>query len=67
MGRSTSSSRTLKTVRRKTEGAVTLSYLDNEQKMLKGIGLFNEQQEEDAKAEVALLQKLGKGFDSFEP
>ena len=30
--------------------------------MLKGIGLMNEEQEEDAKSEVALLQKLGNGL-----
>ena len=32
--------------------------------MLKGIGLMNEEQGEDAKSEVALLQKLGKGLIS---
>lgn len=30
--------------------------------MLKGIGLVTDKQEEDAKSEVALLQKLGKGL-----
>ncbi|CAG5114339.1 Oidioi.mRNA.OKI2018_I69.chr2.g8398.t1.cds [Oikopleura dioica] len=35
---------------------------DNELKMLKGIALLNEQQEEDAKSEVALLQKLDNDY-----
>ena len=39
--------------------------LGNELKMLKGIALFDEKQEEEAKLEVDLLRRLGSGLSNF--
>ena len=41
------------------------SFLDDAEKMLKGIALFGKQQEEEADLEISLLQRLGNLFGNF--